>query len=326
MHHVIKNSPAPIVLRAVLAAFLLAIFHFAPSALKAQALDQLNHASPSVEIPLAPPPQNATLFTIAPGFSVYFLNVGQGDAIYIELPGGKNALIDGGPSKSATGPLAKFLAAKNVAKIDHVVLTHPHSDHYNGLPYVFSNFTVGNFYDTRVDNTGATGDNTLREQVKALGVNTVYPAAGDRLDWSVPGLDIKVFNACSEVAALSANKVINNRSITFKLSYRASSILFTGDIQDNLEAALAERYGAELKADVLKVAHHGSKYSSTRVFLETVKPSRAYIEVGKNSYDHPSQEAWARLEEIGAKTFRSDLDDTQEFSVTADFAPVADPG
>lgn len=327
MHHVTRNSPAPIALRAVFSAavFLLSVFHFSPYALNAQALDQLNTAAPAVEIPLTTPPQNATLFTVAPGLRVYFLNVGQGDSIYLELPGGKNALIDGGPSRSASGPLAKFLAAKNVTKIDHVVLSHPHSDHYNGLPYVFSNLAVGNFYDTRVDNTGSTGDNTLREQVSALGVNTVYPAAGDRLDWSVPGLDIKVFNACSEPAASSVSKVVNNCSITFKLSYRGSSVLFTGDIQDDREAGLVARYGDELKADVLKVGHHGSKYSSTNVFLSTVKPSKAYIEVGNNNYGHPTQEALARLKATGAETFRTDLDDTQEFSVTADYDPDEDP-
>ncbi|MDO8806415.1 MAG: hypothetical protein Q7R35_18545, partial [Elusimicrobiota bacterium] len=102
-----KNSPAPVVLRTVFSAalFLLSIFNFAPCPLSAQAFDQLSFDAPAVEIPLIPTPQNATLYTVAPGLNVYFLNVGQGDSIYIELPGGKNALIDGGPSKSATGRL-----------------------------------------------------------------------------------------------------------------------------------------------------------------------------------------------------------------------------
>jgi competence protein ComEC len=146
------------------------------------------------------------------------------------------------------------------------------------------------------------------------------------MDWSVPGLGIKVYNACSEPAASSNSKVVNNCSIAFKFSYLGASVLFTGDTEGDKEAELVARYGDELKADVLKVAHHGSKYSSTRVFLEAVKPARAYIEVGRNNYGHPTQEALARLKEIGAKIFRSDLDDTQEFSVTADYSPVTDPG
>ena len=321
MQRVINYSPTPVVLKAVLSAalFLLSVFHIAPYSLNAQAFEQLKTATPAIEIPLAPPPQNATLYTAAPGLNVYFLNVGQGDSIYIELPGGGNALIDGGPSTSATGPLAKFLSAKKVTKIDHVVLTHPHSDHYNGLKYVFSNLPVGNFYDTRMDNKGATADNAIREQVKTLGVNTVYPAAGDRMDWSVPGLDIKVFNACSEPGASSNSDVLNNCSITFKLSYRGTSLLFTGDTQDDKEASLVQRYGAELKADVLKVGHHGSKYSSTKLFLDAVKPAKAYIEVGQNNYGHPTQDALSRLKAVGAEIFRTDLDDTLEFSVAGSF-------
>ena len=323
MLRVTKNSPAPVVLRTVFSAafFLLSVFSFTPCPLNAQALDQLNGAAPAVQVPLVPTPQNATLYTVAPGLNVYFLNVGQGDSIYIELPGGKNALIDGGPSKSAAGPLAKFLSEKKVTKIDHVVLTHPHSDHYNGLGYVFSNLSVGNFYDTRMENKGATADNAIREQVAALGINTIYPAAGDQIDWSTPGLDIKVFNACSEPGASSNSTVLNNCSITFKLSYRNSSLLFTGDIEGEVEAGLVERYGEELKADVLKVPHHGSEYSSTKAFLDAVKPAKAYIEVGKNNYGHPTQGALSRLIAAGAKIFRTDLDDTQTFSVVDYSAP-----
>jgi len=314
MLHVNNNSP---VLRTVFsAAFLfLSIFNLAPSATNAQAFDQLNGAAHTVEVPLVSPPQNATLYTVAPGLNVYFINVGQGDSIYIELPGGKNALIDGGPSKTAPA-LAKFLSDKKVTNIDQVVLTHPHSDHYNGLGYVFSNYTVGNFYDTRLDNKGATGDDTVRAQVKALGINTIYPAAGDHLNWSsAPGLDIKVFNACSEAMSSSNSNEVNNCSITFKLTYQGSSILFTGDTQNDAEARLVAKYGSELKADVLKVGHHGSKYSSTEIFLNAVRPAKAYIEVGKNNYGHPTQGALDRLTAIGAKIFRTDLDDTQEFSV-----------
>ena len=74
-------------------------------------------------------------------------------------------------------------------------------------------------------------------------------------------------------------------------------------------------YGAELKADVLKVGHHGSKYSSTDIFLKAVRPAKAYIEVGKNNYGHPTQGALERLRAVGAQIFRTDLDDTQAFSV-----------
>lgn len=327
MHHVNRNAPAPAILKAVYAAVfsLLAVFHFSALPLNAQALEQLGLAAPPVEIPLAPVPANATLYSAGPGLNVYFLNVGQGDSIYIELPGGKNALIDGGPSGAATGALAKFLADKKVSAIDHVVLTHPHSDHYNGLNYVFSNIEVSNFYDTRVDNSGATGDNTLRNKVKSIGVNTIYPAPGDRMDWSAPGVDVKVFNSCPQAFASKNSETLNNCSIMFKLSYNGSSLLFTGDTEGETELKLAERYGAELKADVLKVGHHGSKYSSTTNFLKAVKPARAYIEVGKNNYGHPTQDALGRLSAAGAEVYRTDLDDTQAFSVAGSWEPAKQP-
>jgi competence protein ComEC len=100
-----------------------------------------------------------------------------------------------------------------------------------------------------------------------------------------------------------------------KLSYNGTSVLFTGDLQNDAELGLVQKYGAELKADILKVGHHGSKYSSTTPFLQAVKPAKAYIEVGKNNYGHPTQDAMDRLLKSGAEIFRTDLEDTLEYSV-----------
>ena len=325
MHHVTRPPQTPAAFKALISALFLflSIFHFAPKA-GAQAFSRLMAVSPAIDLPYAPAPAHATVYTAAPGLNVYFLNVGQGDAIYIELPGGQTALIDGGPSGSASGPLAQFLAEKKVSNIDHVVLTHPHSDHYNGLQYVFSNIQVGHFYDTRMENKNATGDNTLRSLAGSLKVPTFYPAAGDHLNWG-EGLDVKVFNACPEAAESSNSNAINNCSITLKITYQNSSILLTGDTQNDAEARLVQRYGAELKADALKVGHHGSKYSSTDIFLNAVRPARAYIEVGQNNYGHPTQAALDRLLRSGAKVFRTDLDGMQQFTAEAPSLPAALP-
>ncbi len=326
MHLVTRTSPAPAKFGALAAAlFLLAVINLIPSSAGAQAFGQLLAAAPKVEVPYAPAPAGATVYTPAPGLSVYFLSVGQGDAIYIELPGGKNALVDGGPSRTASSPLAKFLQAKKVSAIDHVVLTHPHSDHYNGLHYVFSSVTVRNFYDTRVDNRGATADDAIRAKARELQVNTVYPVAGTSLDWSAPGVEIKVFNACSDPFSTSNSEILNNCSIMLKLTYRGESLLLTGDTEGEAEERLAAKYGDELSAKVLKVGHHGSKYSSMKSFLEAVRPERAYIAVGKNNYGHPTMEAMDRLLESGAKVFRTDLDGTQEFCVAGPMTAVEIP-
>ncbi len=327
MHLVNRNSPAPAVLRTVASVFLLlsAVVYFSAAPAGAAALDQLALAAPArTETPLAPPPSNSTLYSAGPGLNVYFINVGQGDAIYLELPGGKNALIDGGPSTYATSSLASFLKAKNVSAIDHVVLTHPHSDHYNGLQYVFSSLKVGHFYDTRLDNTGAVADDKLRAKAAELKVPTSYPAPGDNLDWSAPGVDIKVLNSCPKAFGSKKSETINNCSIVLKLGYKDSHILFTGDLEGEGEERVLAEYGNALRADVLKVGHHGSKYSSSTPFLNAVRPAKAYIEVGSdNNYGHPTKDALDRLNAIGAKVYRTDLSGTLQESFDGGWEEVS---
>ncbi|MBU2573313.1 MAG: MBL fold metallo-hydrolase [Elusimicrobia bacterium] len=244
--------------------------------------------------------------------------MGQGDAEYIELPNGKTVLIDGGPGdpdKPGYPPVSRFLAEHNVTKLDYVVLTHPHADHYEGLQYVFSNIKVGNFYDTRMDNTGAAGDNALREQVKKLGVNTTYPAAGDTFAWD-PEVQVKVLHGCPETDQSSDGNVLNDCSIVLKVTYQNTSILYTGDIQDDAVPSLTSKFGrGGLQADVLKVSHHGSRYATGSEFLDLVRPKAAYIEVGYNNFGHPSDATLARLKAAGAAVYRTDLSGTLEYRI-----------
>lgn len=316
MHRVNKNSPIPSAIKIIIPAvlFSVSLFHFTPS-LSAQAFAQLNDAASGVEIPYAPAPGNATVYRAAPGLNVYFISVGQGDSEYIELPNGQNVLIDGGPLSADNSQLAQFLTQKKITEINHVVLTHPHADHLNGLQYVFSHIKVDNFYDTKMDNTGSTADDTLRAKAKSLGVNLVYPAPGDMLSWGPGGVAAKVLNSCPQPVASSVGGDINNCSIVVKLAYQNSSMLFVGDAQAEVEAKMLANYSADLKSDILKVGHHGSKYSSTQAFLEAVHPARAYIEVGQNNYGHPAQGSMDRLTAVGAQIFRTDLSGTQEVTV-----------
>lgn len=279
-----------------------------------------------VVVPLAPLPATEVSVKGTNGaLKVYFVDVGQGDAEYIELPNGQTVLIDGGPANKEGGPadtnhpasdppLAHFLLQKGIKQIDHVVLTHPHADHYVGLKYVFSRLPVGNFYDTRKDNPGAGEVRSLAAKVP--GIKTWYPAPGDYLDWG-PGVQAKVFNSCPDAAA-AVPVSPNNCSIVVKLTYQDASFLFTGDMEAEVEAQVVPKYGAELKADVLKVGHHGSRGASTEPFLRAVSPSLAYIEVGvNNSYGHPRPEALARLQAVGARIYRTDLEGTLEYPLTA---------
>jgi len=169
--------------------------------------------------------------------NAYFVNVGQGDATYIELPNGTNLLIDGGPSGEA---IYQFLKSKGVTKIDNVVLTHPHNDHYRGLKKVFSAFDVKNFYDTKAENIDAKGDNNLRELADAEpSCKTHFPEVGTTLDFD-RNVTIKVLNSCTEQVLSHNNDVINNCSLVLRLYYNGHGILLMGDAEAAVENAMAK--------------------------------------------------------------------------------------
>jgi competence protein ComEC len=242
---------------------------------------------------------------------MYFINVGQGDSEYLLLPAGKSALIDGGPDKAG---ISEFVQTQHITHINYVVLTHPHADHFAGLNYVFDHCQVDAFYDTRMDNSKATGDDRLR--AKAAGKCTViYPAEGDTLDWD-PQVTVQVLHAHPDAAAASDGTALNESSIVLRITYNNQSVLFTGDIDTTIEDYLDTKYGDQLSATVLKVAHHGSRYASSTEFLDHVKPKFAYIEVGEgNRYKHPHAEALDRLQQVGAKVMRTDQNGTMEYTI-----------
>lgn len=289
----------------------------------APALDDLaiSAGGQALQAPDVGEPQPITPPLRAPrALDTYFINVWQGDSEYIELPNGKTALIDGGPANPAGSgdPLvAQFLTQHGITHLDYVVLTHPHADHFTGLKYVFDHVKVDNFYDTREENPGAATLKALRDEIANNHTTVVtYPAADDTLDWDPGEVQVKVLNSCSTPGQSTVGQVLNDCSIVLKLTYQNSSILFTGDIQSDVEARLVSRYGADLQADVLKVGHHGSATASNTPFLNMVKPRYAYIEVGAhNNFGHPTQAALSRLQAAGAKIFRTDLDGTQEYSI-----------
>lgn len=277
--------------------------------------------------PVRPPAQDARI-ALGDGLVVNFVSVGQGDAEYIELPGGRNALIDGGPTEQA---IQQFLSARGVSKIDYVVLTHPHADHYTGLNYVFSSLPVSNFYDTRMNNSSATGDEKVRAKAAGQpGCTLHYPAPDENLDWAA-NVQVKVLNSCPDpvaskpgAAPIGAGNEVNNCSIVLKLSYQGHTVLFMGDAESEVEDRLVEKYGDALGAEIIKVGHHGSRYSSSAGFLARVHPQKAYVEVGKNNYGHPAADSLARLQAAGAAVYRTDQDGTMSYAIGTPGAPSGD--
>lgn len=237
---------------------------------------------------------------------VDFLDVGQGDAILIKSPFGQNILIDGGPDSSVIEELGKNLPFWD-KRIDLMVLTHPHDDHVTGLIEVIKRYSV-----KKILYTGVVHDapNYLAwlEEIRERKIPLIII---DRPQKIVLGDDcyLEIISPRKSLLGRETDN-LNNSSIVAKLVYRQTKFLLAGDVEIEVEKELLAG-GVDLTAQVLKTGHHGSDTSSSEGFLETVSPKIAIIEVGKdNDFGHPSLRILKRLERVGTKILRTDLDGT----------------
>lgn len=242
-----------------------------------------------------------------------FLDVGQGDSILIKTPQGDDILIDGGPDASVLDRLGRNLPFYD-RDIELMILTHPHSDHVAGLVEVLKRYEV-----KRVLYTGAlhTSPDYLEwlKIIKEKNIPMETVKVGNRFQFGTD-LYLDILYPFEELTNQKF-KELNDSSIVSRLVYGQTSFLLTGDAPQEVEEKLLQSAGAGapvypltlLKADVLKVGHHGSRYSSSLEFLEAVKPQYAVIQVGKdNKFGHPHLVILRRLENLGIKIFRTDLD------------------
>ena len=231
---------------------------------------------------------------------VHFLDVGQGDAICIETPGGRQVLIDGGRGGSGVLEELSVCAPFYDRSLDVLVATHMDEDHVGGLVEVLEHYEVDMVIATY--ETGTDVAASFWEAVEEEGVQVLSPEAGMRLVLE----EGVVFDIVGPLPALKSASD-NERSVVAKLTYGNDSFLFTGDIERRAEYALLAS-GFALDVDVLKVAHHGSNSSSTDAFLAAVSPRLAVVQVGKNSYGHPTPQVLERLR--GARIVRTDQNGT----------------
>jgi len=243
-------------------------------------------------------------FEESKALEVDFFDVGQGDAILIKTPDHQRILIDGGPSSAVVNKLGENLPFFE-KEIDLIILTHPHADHLDGLIEVLKRYEVKKILSTGVTHT--TPDYLAwLEEIKNKNVPMEIARAGETLDFG-GGVKMEFFYPSEDLAGKSVEN-LNDTSIVAKLIFGQTSFLFTGDAEMEVENELIGG-GADLKADVLKVAHHGSKNATSQDFLEKVQPKFAVISVGvDNQFGHPNAMTVKRLENVGVEIFRTDKD------------------
>lgn len=228
----------------------------------------------------------------------HFIDVGQGDASFIELPNGDTMLIDAGISSSGDD-IIEYIEDLGYSDIDYVVATHPHADHIGGMAEVIDAFEIGSIYMPKAVSTSKTYENLL-ETIQDKGLSIHTGRAGVEV-LNTDDLTILMFAPVQEEYSN-----LNNYSIVLKITYGDTSFLYTGDAEDSLDEITGD-----IEADVLKVGHHGSDTSTTSDFLARVNPSYAVISVGEgNNYGHPALSTIELLEGYTSNIYRTDLNGT----------------
>ncbi|WP_338824786.1 ComE operon protein 3 [Moorella humiferrea] len=239
----------------------------------------------------APPPGDGR------ELKVHFIYVGQADSILVQTPAGKAILIDGGNNDDGI-KVVNYIKSQGVKELAAVVATHPHEDHIGGLDSVIKEIPVAAVYMPNAVTTTRTFEDFINA-VKASGAARIRARGGVKMD--IPGLAV-------EFLAPNSNSYdeLNNYSAVLKIAYGNTAFLFTGDAETVSEEEMLSA-GYNLKADVLKVGHHGSASSTSAAFLKAVAPKYAVISVGKgNDYGHPDPRVLERLQRAGVKIYRTD--------------------
>lgn len=236
---------------------------------------------------------------------LYVFDVGQGDALFIAAPNGNQVLIDGGPDNSVVSRLAQVMPFWD-RSLDLVILTHPHADHISGLIEVLKRYDVGAVLESGVNHSIP----EYAEWHKILEENKIKVAlasAGEEIKLGA-GAELQVLTPKKSFVGASP-KNIHEAMVVLELRYGSSVALLMGDAEVKLERELVSLPSNKLAAQILKIGHHGSKTSTSEIFLKAVNPRWAVISVGRrNRYGHPVQEVLDRMVGLGIKIYRTDQD------------------
>lgn len=231
---------------------------------------------------------------------IHYIDVGQGDSILIQC-GNENMVIDAGSNNK--GELVKeYLKSQGVEELEYVIATHPHEDHVGGLDIVIDNYNIDKVIMPKITTTTRTYKDVINS-IRNKNLKITVPKVGT---------SFSLGEASFVILAPSSSEYedANNYSVCIKLTYGNNSFLFTGDAEEISEEEMISS-GINLRADVLKLGHHGSRYSTTEEFLAAVNPRYTVISVGKNNdYGHPHSEVMNRLDNLDIPVYRTDKNQT----------------
>lgn len=244
-----------------------------------------------------------------PRLTFTMLDIGQGDALFIESPTGTQLLVDGGPPKKILSALSRVMSPFD-RSLDAFIITNPDQDHIGGFSDVLKTYKVGKVFEPGTINDSKTYQN-LETEIQNKKIPRILAKKGMRLhlgggavlDILFPDRDVSLWDT-------------NDGSIVARLTYGNTSIMLTGDATTKTEKIILEKYpSALLESGILKVGHHGSRTSTGDAFVKAVAPAYALISDGKdNKYGHPHREVLDTLAQFGVKVLRTDIVGTIVFS------------
>ena len=240
------------------------------------------------------------------GLIFAMLDVGQGDALFIQSPSGTQVLVDGGPPRKILSQLSRVMSPFDKT-IDAIIITNPDQDHIGGFLDVLKIYKVGNVFEPGTFNDSKTYQNleaNIDNKIKNKEIQKILAKRGMRLNLG-GGAVIDILFPDRDVSLWDTNE----GSIVAKLSYKNISVMLTGDATSKTEEIILDSYSkGALASSILKVPHHGSRTSSSTAFVEAVSPTYALISNGKdNNYGHPHPDTLETLSKFGAKILRTDL-------------------
>lgn len=240
-----------------------------------------------------------------------FVDVGQGDSVFLKTHDGETWLIDGGEYDAFDSELQPFLYSQGIHKVDYALVTHYHSDHMGGISELLESGGAENLVLPDYS-PGSKAKTKLLKLAKKTGTSVLEMSEGDTLPTLDDNLKISVLHP-NQGGFSSEND--NNNSMVLKVEYFDTTILLTGDLEVEAEEILVKKY--DLEADILKLGHHGSSTSTSDGFIEEVNPTYGIISAGQgNRYGHPHYEVLNRLDDNDVMIFRTDKDGDVTFHLS----------